>query len=130
MKVEINGQPLNMATFPSIHTLTIDPDTRYGVWDVEVVNNNVFVNGEKGSTKTHVHFNDNQDDVNAPTLQMLQTRNSEGIITDTFKSTEDGYFVLAGGDFSPLYASETRKEWFKCIPCDIKLEAAPIGTEE
>ena len=130
VKVEINGQPLNMASFPSIHTLTIDPDTRYGVWDVEFVNNNVFVNGEKGSTKAHIHFDDNLDDVNAPTLQMLQTRNSEGIITDTFRSTEDGNFVLAGGDFSPLYASETQKEWFKCVPCDIKLEAAPIGTEE
>lgn len=130
VKATVNGKPIDLSSYKSIHSLKIGPDQRLGEWNINFVNNNVVVNGEKGFNKTTVHFNDTLDDVTAPTLQMLQTVNADGMVTDSFSNPQDAFIVLSGGDFEPRYAEDTQLEWFMCKPCDIKVELSPAGTDD
>lgn len=130
VKISINGVEQDFSEFPSIHTLRLAPDERFGIWDIEFVNNNCYVNGEKGLNTTLIHFNDSGDDVCAPTLQMLQTLDADNNVTDRFNTPSEGRIILAGGDFTAMYDNYTAREWFDIQECDIKVECAVRGSED
>ena len=130
VKISINEVEQDMSQIPSIHLLRIAPEDRYGIWDIEFINNNCYVNGEKGLNTTKIHFNDKGYDVCAPTVQMLQTLDSNDNVTDVFTSPNDGRLVIAGGDFVAQYDGYTGKEWFDMQDCYIKVECSVRGTEE
>lgn len=130
VSIKVNGVEQDMAKIPSIHLLRMSPDYRYGEWDIEFVNDNGCVNGENGRNTTRIHFNDQGNDVCAPTLQMLQTLDADDNVTDRFTSPGDGRLVIAGGDFQARYDSFKGKEWFDIQKCDIKVECSVYGADE
>lgn len=131
VKVSINDIEQDLSKYPTLHSFTgTKSNERLGTWDIEIVDNNCYSNGNKGLNTIRIHFNDQGDDVCAPTLQMLQTLDTEGNITDVFDSPEKGRIVIAGGDFYPNYNDENGVEWFGVKECRINVECAVAGSDE
>ena len=100
-----------------------------GVIDLTVVNDNVEVDGFIGKNTAHVYFDQTKEDGIAPTLQMLQFRDPEGMITDRFNTAADGIMEFAGGDFdyhfNPLY----RVGYFDCAEQTVEVAYSPYGKD-
>ena len=71
-----------------------------GNFQVTFSNTNSNIEGIEGKNITQLQFNKDLDDSIPPTLQHLQFRNVNGIVTDHFTSTQDGILRLAAGDFN------------------------------
>ncbi|SMC33003.1 T9SS type A sorting domain-containing protein [Moheibacter sediminis] len=77
-----------------------------GVLDLTLTNNNIEVDGLAGKNITQIRIDQNQDDMSAPTLQILQFRNATGRVTDRFSSVSDGTVRIAAGDFENINVGE------------------------
>lgn len=129
VNVKINGVDRDMSEIPTIHMMKLAPEDRYGIWDVDFSNEFKLSDGMKGSNTTTIHFDDKGEDVCAPTIQMLQTFDQEGKVTDRFEKLSEANLVIAGGDFTPYYIESRHMESFSVSECDIKVECAIHGEE-
>lgn len=130
-EVKINGEEQNLAPYSTLSSFTrAMSGKRFGEWDIDITDNNCLAFGEKGLNRTHIHFNDKCDDVCAPTVQMLQTADREGNITDTFASSADGRMYIYGGDFTPHYNARANREYFTVSKCAVAVEYAISGSDE
>lgn len=74
------------------------PET--GNFDLTYTNTNINVDGLEGKNTTQLLFDKDQEDFSPPTVQHLQFRNAEGMVTDRFATAEEGFVRLAAGDFN------------------------------
>ena len=83
-----------------------------GTIDAAFVNENVEVDGLTGCNTMEVHFDQTQEDAVAPTMRMLQLRNTDDIVTNRFAQADEGILQFACGDFD--YHFEGTFGWFDC----------------
>ena len=120
----------------------IDIDPEYfvlpgmGQYEFTVVNPNVEVDDLPGHNTTTVYFDQNQEDMTPPSIEMLHFRSAEGV-TDRFATAADGTMEFYAGDFNfqhmPTIWSGYTYEGvgvFECQPVEVTVEYAPYGTEE
>ncbi|SMC32683.1 T9SS type A sorting domain-containing protein [Moheibacter sediminis] len=82
-------------------TLTLDPMFNTpNQFEIKIINPNTMVDGVQGKNITQVFFDNNNEDSFPPSLQMLQFRNSDNMITHNFMSGQEGFVRLAASDFN------------------------------
>lgn len=86
-----------------------------GIVDITVTNENVDVDGLQGKNVTVIHFDMAGDDNTAPTLQMLDFRDTEGNAIDRFAAANEGKLQFYCGDFNEQYIDdENHTQYFVC----------------
>ena len=97
---------------------------------------NIAVDGVKGSNVCTVTIDENNDDKEAPTLQRVMLRDRSGVPSVHFDSPADGVLSIAGGDFvANQYEKETAYGKYNYIyytyaPATLLVEYAPRGNDE
>ena len=90
---------------------------------------NVEVDGLPGHNTTTVYFDQNQEDMTPPAVEMLHFRSEEGV-TDRFATAADGTMEFYASDFNYQYYPDLWNGVFDCQPVEVTVEYAPYGTEE
>ncbi len=86
-----------------------------GLVDIVTTNENVDVDGIPGKNVTSMHFDMAGNDDLAPTLQMLDFRDTEGNSIDRFATGDQGTLQFYCGDFNEQYIdNEERTQYFIC----------------
>ena len=124
--VKYNNEPIKVTNAEEFANNWAQEEHSDGVWDITMENDNIMVDSIQGKNITHLYYDQRKDDWTAPILQMLQFRNSDGIITDRFENGQDGFIEFAGGDFN----WNPQKNSFKIAPMTTKVEYAPYGTNK
>lgn len=78
------------------------------------------------SNEASIFFDLSRDDYVPPTLRMLQMRNTDNNITDTFDANETIRVAMTAGDFNFIEATGQ----MTCNPIEAKMEIATAGTDE
>ena len=106
-----------------------------GAYEYTVVNPNVEVDGLPGHNTTMVYFDQNQEDMTPPAVEMLHFRSAEGV-TDRFATAADGTIEFYAGDFNFQHMPVVWHGYlyeetgvFDCQPVEVTVEYAPYGTE-
>lgn len=120
MIAKFNGTEIDLSSFI--------PDEK-GVYELTVTNTNVEVDGKPGHNTTTVYFDQNQEDMTPPSIEMLQFKNVEGGVTDRFSTAADGTMEFYASDFHYNYYPEIWTGLFECKPVDVLVDYAPYGTE-
>ena len=90
-----------------------------GVVDLRIINNNVDVDGISGYNLTKIHFAMDGEDTTAPTLQMLDFRDTDNNIIDRFSSPIEANIMFCGGDFNEKYINnEWHEQYYDCQALD------------
>ena len=97
-----------------------------------VNNTNIDVDGLSGHNTTTIYFDQNQEDMTPPSLEMLRFKNGESGVTDRFATAADGKIEIYASDFDYHYYQDPL--WglageFECLPVEVQVEYAPYGTE-
>lgn len=101
-----------------------------GLFEVTFTNENIRIDDEiEGFNITTVNYDERNEDIFAPTLQMLIFKDTNGIITDRFQSSADGIIEFSAGDFNWHWIMEIYNGYFTCSPADVKVEYAPYGED-
>ena len=110
----------------------VKQDEPAGDEDVVILtNDNVKVDGLKGKNVTTLTVYPAKADPMPPTMQMLQFKDKNGVITDRFKTPANGVVEIAGGDFNYHYIPEAYMGYYTCDPSiSIKVSYAPYGTTD
>lgn len=89
-------------------------------------NNNYSVGNTRGENTTVINYTEGEDaDCFTPSLAMLQTRDSNGMITNMFDKVSDATVQFSAGDFN-----RNRNNSIKQAPlAEVRLEQALHGTE-
>ena len=103
------------------------PDVE-GVFDVTMVNTNIEVDGLPGKNTTTVHFDLTQEDYTPPTIEMLQFKNSDSMITDRFEKGEDGTMVFTAADIH-FFMDSDGYSWYDYRPINVTVEYAPYNKD-
>ncbi len=90
-----------------------------GVLDITFINQNSRVDNLQGKNITHINYDWTKEDWTAPTLQMLQFRNSEGKVMHKFTSASEGTVRLSAGDFKFTEVDEWGNGYFEYNPGNI-----------
>lgn len=103
------------ATAHDAHEITISFD-----------NTNFEVDGLPGRNYAEVKYTETTSgDISAPTLQMMQLRDSDGKITNKFEDASNATINIAYGDF--YHDLQTMS--YPTNRCEVKIEAAPFGCD-
>ena len=119
-RIKYNGEEVDLESFV--------PEVK-GTYERTVTNTNVEVDGLPGHNTTTVYFDQNQEDMTPPAVEMLHFRSEEGV-TDRFATAADGTMEFCASDFNYVYYPELRNGVFECQPVEVLVEYAPYGTEE
>lgn len=95
---------------------------------VNLYNYNVLVDGLAGSNVTELSLQMDQEDFEAPTLQMLQFKNGAGQVTDRFEQAAGSVMEFAGGDFTRIAAGWSG--YYECTSAQAKAFYAPYGEDD
>lgn len=119
---EVDGQPF--LSWPVVAEAE-------GVVDLTVTNENVDVDGLPGKNVTNIHFDVASDDNTAPTLQMLDFRDTEDNAIDRFATSEDGMLQFYCGDFNEQYIdNEYHPQYFVCNDmADVEVAYSPYQAD-
>ena len=120
MTLKYNGEEVDLSTF--------SPSGK-GTWEVNITNPNVEVDGLPGHNTTTVYFDQNQEDMTPPSIEMLHFKNGDGGVTDRFATAEEGTMEFYASDFNYVYYPELWNGVFECQPMEMTVEYAPYGTE-
>lgn len=101
-----------------------------GVYEVVITNPNIEVDDIPGHNTTTVYFDQNQEDMTPPSIEMLHFKNAEGGVIDRFATAADGMMEFYAGDFNYYYYPESFRGEYDCQPVDVMVEYAPYGTED
>ncbi len=118
--LKYNGEEVDLSTF--------SPSGK-GTWEVNITNPNVEVDGLPGHNSTTVYFDQNQEDMTPPAVEMLHFKNADGNVTDRFATAEEGTMEFYASDFHYHYYPELWNGVFECQPVEMTVEYAPYGTE-
>ncbi len=121
LTAKFNGEDIDLSTYV--------PE---GLGAYEFIDNNpnVEVDGLPGHVTTTVFFDQNQEDMTPPSIEMLHFRNGEGGVTDRFATAADGTLEFYASDFNYHYYPELWGGVFECQPMVVLVEYAPYGTED
>ncbi|MBO5539327.1 MAG: hypothetical protein J5980_00070 [Muribaculaceae bacterium] len=108
---------------------SLTSNTEKGIYEVEIKNPNIEVDDIPGQNTTRVHFDQNQEDMTPPSIEMLHFKNGDGGVIDRFASADDGTMEFYAGDFNYHYYPELYSGLFECQPVEVLVEYAPYGTE-
>lgn len=117
---KFNGTEVDMESFT--------PDDK-GTYEITVTNPNIEVDGVPGYNITTVYFDQNQEDMTPPSIEMLHFKNGNGEITDRFATNADGTMEFYASDFDYHYYPELWNGIFEVKPVEVQVEYAPYGTE-
>lgn len=120
MTLKYNGEEVDLSTF--------SPSGK-GTWEFAINYPNVEVDGLPGYNTTKVYFDQNQEDMTPPAVEMLHFRSEEGV-TDRFATAADGTMEFYASDFHYHYYPDLWFGAFECQPMEMTVEYAPYGTEE
>ena len=121
MTLKYNGEEVDLSTFSP---------TGKGTWEFAINNPNIEVDGLPGHNTTTVYYDQNQDDMTPPSLEMLHFKNADGNVTDRFATAADGTMEFYASDFHYHYYPEMWGGVFECQPVEVVVEYAPYGTED
>lgn len=97
------------------------------VFDIVLDNDNVVVDGLQGLNHTEIHYDMSKDDNTMPTIQALQFRDKNGMVTDRFATGADGVLQMAAGDLTALI-SQYYEGYFVCDDiAQVSLDYSPHG---
>jgi hypothetical protein len=99
-----------------------------GLMQIYMVNNNISVDGVSGENYMIVAYDENNEDLCAPTLQMLHFVNNDGTITTHFANADEGTLEFAGGDFN--WHDEDGNWWFDEKEATVCVEYAPYQSDD
>ena len=102
-----------------------------GVFDVEFVNRNVYVDGLQGQNRMTMQYDAAREDWTPPTLTMLQFRNAADDVTDRFEAAADGIVSFSAADKE--FHAELAYGWgYYTINNDVAVEVSysPFGKNE
>ena len=100
-----------------------------GNYEITITYPNIEVDGLPGYNTTTVYFDQNQEDMTPPSIEMLHFKNGEGCITDRFATSTDGTMEFYTSDFDYHYYPELWNGIFEIKPVDVQVEYAPYGTK-
>ena len=120
MTLKYNGEEVDLSTF--------SPSGK-GTWEFAINYPNVEVDGLPGYNTTKVYFDQNQEDMTPPAVEMLHFRSEEGV-TDRFVTAADGTMEFYASDFHYQYYPDLWNGVFECQPVEVTVEYAPYATEE
>lgn len=120
MTTKFNGEEIDL------NTSTLEGK---GIYDITVHNPNIEVDGLPGHNTTTVYFDQNQEDMTPPAVEMLHFKNGEGSVTDRFATAEEGTMEFYASDFNYVYYPDLWSGVFECQPVEVLVEYAPYGTE-
>ncbi len=120
MTLKYNGEEVDLSTF--------SPSGK-GTWEFAINYPNVEVDGLPGYNTTKVYFDQNQEDMTPPAVEMLHFRSEQGV-TDRFATAADGTMEFYASDFHYQYYPDLWTGVFECQPVEVTVEYAPYGTEE
>ncbi len=118
---KFNGTEVNLDSFT--------PDGK-GIYEISVTNTNIEVDGLPGHNTTTVYFDQNQEDMTPPSIEMMHFKNNDGGITDRFNTAADGMIEFYATDFDYHYYPDMWNGLFEVKPVEIQVEYAPYNTEE
>lgn len=118
---KFNGEDVDLETFAN---------SGIGTRECTVINPNVEVDGLTGHNTTTVYYDENQEDMTPPSIEMLHFKNADGKITDRFATAADGTIEFYASDFDYVYYPELWGGVFECQPVEVVVEYAPYGTED
>lgn len=91
----------------------------------------VEISGTKGQNSTEIRINRDTGDEYAPTLTMLQMKNSQGLLTNRFSTPHDGLVSFSCGDFNfTTDPGNPYKTWFEYADTEVKLSYSANGRDE
>ncbi len=117
---KFNGTEVDMESFT--------PDNK-GTYEITVTNPNIEVDGLPGHNTTTVYFDQNQEDMTPPSIEMLHFKNGNGEITDRFATNADGIIEFYASDFDYHYYPDMWNGLFEVKPVEIHVEYAPYNTD-
>lgn len=118
--IKCNGEVLESPTF--------NPNEKAN-FEITTTNPNIEVDGLPGCNTTTVYFDQNNEDMTPPCVEMLHFKNAEGYVTDRFATAADGMMEFYAGDFHYQYFPEMWSGLFKCQPAEVTVEYAPYGSD-
>ncbi len=118
--IKCNGETLETPQF--------NPNEKAN-FEITVTNPNIEVDGLPGHNTTTVYFDQNQEDMTPPAVEMLHFKNAEGGITDRFATAADGTMEFYASDFHYHFYPDLWNGVFQCLPVEVTVEYAPYGTE-
>ena len=99
-------------------------------YEMTMTNPNIEVDGLPGHNTTTVYFDQNQEDMTPPSIEMLHFKDADGKITDRFATATGGTMEFYASDFHYHYYPDLRNGVFECQPVEVVVEYAPYGTED
>ncbi len=121
LTAKFNGENIDLSTYV--------PEG-LGSYEFTDNNPNVEVDGLPGHVTTTVYFDQNQEDMTPPSIEMLHFRNGDGGVTDRFATAADGTMEFYASDFNYHYYPELWGGVFECQSVVVRVEYAPYGTED
>lgn len=118
---KFNGTEVDMESF--------SPEEK-GVYEITITNTNTEVDGLPGHNTTTVYFDQNQEDMTPPSIEMLQFKNCNGEITDRFNTASDGTIEFYASDLDYHFYLERWAGLYEVKPVEVQVEYAPYNTEE
>ena len=119
-KRKFNGEEVDLETFAT---------SGIGTRECTVINPNVEVDGLEGHNTTTVYYDQNQEDMTPPSIEMLHFKNADGGVTDRFATADEGTMEFYASDFHYQYYPDLWNGVFECQPVEVLVEYAPYGTE-
>lgn len=104
-----------------------------GIYEITLVNEDFTVDDLLAENSTTICFDKTKEDKNAPTLKMLQFRDSKNNVTDRFNASEEGTILFSCGDFESKTISSSDLEWdyIDCQPVvTTEISYAPYGSKD
>lgn len=101
-----------------------------GAFSLEFLNDqNIVFDGIKGYNNLKVDVADGSgSDVIPPTFTMMQFKDAEGVVENSFDKGSEGIIELTGADFEMLEGEDTY--WACSEPKTVKVEYAPANSED
>ena len=99
-------------------------------FEMTITNPNIEVDGLSGHNTTTVYFDQNQEDMTPPSIEMLHFKDADGKITDRFATATGGTMEFYASDFDYIYYPDLWGGVFECQPVEVVVEYAPYGTED
>ena len=102
-------------------------------------NENVRVDNIKGFNKTEMFFDQTLNDVDPPSIQMLQFRNTDGFVINKFSTPLEGILFVSGADYEQVdeiapwlgpYGEEVHWGWYKFQPVSLEVLYSPYRADE
>lgn len=118
--LKFNGEEVDKNTFVPVEKGTFE-------WTSN--NTNIEVDGLPGHNTTTVYFDQNQEDMTPPAVEMLHFKNNEGGVIDRFATADKGTMEFCASDFNYHFYPNLNGGVFECQPVEVLVEYAPYGTE-